>query len=97
MDVTATTRSSRVSGPSARSACRLGERNRKRVEDARPRGVARKRRRDHRVDEKDAVRQSERRSAEDRDEPVADPRAETALHHGPRDQEGQHDQQNRAV
>ena len=40
---------------------------------------------------------SERRSPEDGDEPVADPRAETALHHGARDQEGQDDQQNRRI
>ena len=78
-------------------AGRVGQRKREREDDAGARRVARKRRRDEAVHEEDAVRQSQRRSAEAADEQMADPRAETALHDRSRHQKGQHDEENRAV
>ena len=56
-----------------------------------------KRRRDHGVDDEDAVRQPERRPAEQADRQVADPRAEAALHHAARHEKRDDDEQDRAV
>ena len=78
-------------------ARRLGHREHERVEDAGAGGVARERGRDHAVDEEDAVAEAERRPPEGAHHEVAEALAEAALHDGPRHEEGDDDQEDRAV
>ena len=78
-------------------ACRPGERYRQRIQDARSRGVARKGRRDHRVDQEQAVREPERRPAERLHHGMSDPLAEPALDHRAGHQERRDDEDDGAV
>ena len=76
---------------------RLGHRQHQRVEDAGAGGVAREGGRDHAVDQEDAVAEAERRSPEGAHHEVAEALAEAALHHGAGHEEGDDDQEDRAV
>src|SRR5438445_382726 len=74
-------------------ACRVGQRERQREDDAGARRIARKRRGDDSIDQEDAIGQPQRGPAEAADEQVADARAEPAFHDRSRDQERQHDEE----
>ena len=75
----------------------LGDGEHDRVEHSAARRVAREGRRDGRVGEHDAVGEAERRAAEAADHEEADALAEARLHHGLRDDEGDHHQQHARV